>query len=373
MDTNSVTESAHESEFFKNEKNVIDMLGVLSLEELAESAKRKETEENKHKQEEEKMYEDMAIGAVLRKFFHNIKRTKYEILIALFYALMLANMAFVLYHIVLEFQNLSSKIQLWMHPVLVILEIMLPMIVWALSTAFDTYNYHNLKKTTFALCSANWLLLMWNYFRIGIMQGVKVILFSIPTSGVIKPHVIVLATYAVAGGILVVPFAFVAFRLYRNLKDPLMQRAIIRFRIKKIIPCLPWERRFNYDLFILRNLKTGAKYIIYEADRRLHFKGVGSTGSGKTATLLKVSFERDLRQLVHNLDYLKKKVKKLLKKGLVVMNRNFDDADFDMEYISAAEGVKKAKTEKLLKKLKEKVKIIGHTIMCPNEAFCNEL
>ena len=373
MDTNNVTESAHESDLFKNEKDVIDILGVLSLEDLAQNAKTKETEVNRKKQEEEKMYEDTAIGAVIRKIFRNIKRTKYEILIALFYALMLSNMAFVLIQSIWEFQSLSSKIQLWMHPVLVLLEIVLPMIVWAFSTAFDTYNYHNLKKFTFSLCVANWLLLMWNYFRIAILQGVKIILFSIPTSGVIKPHVIVWSTYAIAGGVLVVLLAFVAFRIYKNLKEPLMQRAIIRFRIKKIIPYLPWGRRFNYDLFILRNLQTGAKYIIYEADRRLHFKGVGSTGSGKTATLLKVSFERDLRQLVHNIDYLKKKVSKLLKKGLVVMNRNFDDVDFDMEYISAAEGRKKEKTEKELKKLQEKVKIMGHTIMCPNEAFCNEL
>lgn len=348
------------------EENLIDLLGVKSLEELAEEVKHKENVQ-------EKEYADTAAKQIFKKVLASAKRKKNEIVILICYFLVIANMVFVILQNMAEFAYLSTTVHTWMHPILVTFEIILPFGVWIASTAYDAYNYHAIKKNTFIVCLANWVLLMWSYFRVAVSQGMKVLLFSIPTSGIVEPHVIVLATYVAAASVSVLPFVGIVYRIHKSMKDPLMQQAIIRFHVKKVIPVLPWTRRFNYDLNILRNLVSGKKYTIYEDDRRLHFKGVGSTGSGKSATLLTVGFEGDLQQKAKNIDYQKKQVVKMLEKGEAVLNRYFDDIDFDLEYISPAPGKRYAKIEKELEKLKYKVKIMGHTIMCPNEAFCDEM
>lgn len=365
-----------DEELSRNEIDVYDALNTDSLEKRAARAAAAEEREAEDRRRQEEEYQEGSIKRFWNLIKRDAKRFKNEILIILCYLVITANLVIVTVTGIIDFFTVDTTIRLRNQPVIVAIESLIPFLVWMWSTKYDAFNYYRIKFFTFAGCIFNWILLTFGCFRIAIMRLLRLLFFSIPTSGSLKPVIIVISYYAFTGAIILFALLALCFRAKRSLCEKIMYRKIVRFRIARLLPDMPWQRKFSYDMCIVRNLHTGKMHRIYEEDRRLHSKGVGSTGGGKTATIGTVAYEADLRQKVHNIDYQKKKVKQLIDKNKVYMTCDFEDIDFNIDYIKPVPELKEKeyeKIEKYLKTLKYKSKNAGITFMCPNEAFCDEL
>lgn len=362
--------------FAIDEPTVYDQLNVNSLETMAEAAKNAEKNAEERKKAEETEYAD----GNLKRFFgilkRDAKRFKKEIAIVLLYLLITANLFLTIATSIYDFVYINTQIRIWRQPVIIILECIIPFAVWIWSSLCDAFNFHRIKFHLFRYCCLNCIVLLFTCYQTAILRFFRVFFFSLPTSGSLKPEVIVIGFYVLCAGIIVFSFLALYLKIRSFTKEKLMYRTITRFRLAKLLPDMPWQRRFAYDMCIVRDLNTGKMHRIYEDDRRLHMKGVGSTGGGKTATILTVAFEKDLKRKAKNIDYQKRKIKKLLKKGKVYLTQNFEDIDFNIDYIKPLPSLKereRKKIEKKLNKLKYTSKNAGMTVMCPNDAFADEL
>lgn len=358
------------------EIDLYDTLGIESLEDRAAREKKDIDQEKEAERVREQEYKDGNIKRFFGVIKRDIKRFKSEIFIILCYLVFSANLVFVTATGVIDFFTIDTTIELRNQPALVAIESLLPFIVWMWSTKHDAFNYYRIKFLTFAGCVFNWILLTFGCFRIGIMRILRMVFFSVPTGGSLKPIVIVVAYYVFTATIILFAFIALALQVRKSLLEKMMYRKIIKFRIVKVIPTMPWKRRFSYDMCIVRNLINAKLYRIFEEDRRLHSKGVGSTGGGKTATILTVSYENDLKRKVKNIDYQKKKVRKLLEKQQVQMTCDFEDIDFNIDYFMPHPSLPKGEQDRVAKRLnhlKYTAKNAGMTVMCPNKAFCDEL
>ena len=357
-------------------KTAYEELNIDSLEVLAARAKVDVDKEKEKARQQEEEYKAGTLERFWALIKRDVKRFKNEILIIVLYILFAANLMFVVATGIVDFFTIDTTIRVRNQPALVAIESLLPFIVWMWSTKYDAFNYYRIKFFTFAGCVFNWILLSFGCFRIAIMRILRMVFFSVPTSGSLKPIIIVSGYYVFTAAIIVFAFLAVALQVRKGLLEKLMYRKIVRFRIARILPVMPWKRRFAYDMCIVRNLISAKLHRIFEEDRRLHSKGVGSTGGGKTATILTVSYEADLKRKVKNIDYQKKKVRKLIKKQKVQMVCDFEDIDFNIDYFKPHASLNETdqdKVAKILNKLKYTAKNAGMTVMCPNKAFCDEL
>lgn len=382
MDENMNDENGFDTEVsaafreMMKEPSAYDLLKVNSLEEIAGMAKKEEENAENRKKEEEAEYVD----GNLKRFFglikRDVKRFKKEIAIIILYLLITANLIFTITTGIYDFLHINTQIRPWSKPALIILECIIPFEVWIWSSLCDVFNFHRIKFHLFRYCCLNCIVLLFTCYQTAIMRFFRIFFFSLPTSGSLKPEVIVIGFYVLCAGILVFSFLTLYLKVSSFTREKLMYRWITRFRVEKLLPDMPWQRRFAYDMCIVRDLNTGKMHRIYEDDRRLHMKGVGSTGGGKTATILTVAYEKDLKRKAKNIDYQKKKVKKLLAKGKVYLTRIFEDIDFNIDYIKpmpTLEECEYKEIEKKLNKLKYTAKNAGMTVMCPNDAFADEL
>lgn len=323
---------------------------------------------------QEEQYE--AESSKLQKLKASMKDRREQIVITVLYGISFLFTAFVTLENIIDFFRISTEFRAWHNPVFVALGCIIPFLIWVRSTDNATFNYHTLKIRMFKLCSLNWILLTIGYFRIAIMKIMRMLFFSIPVSGTLPIPAVIVGYYVSSGAIIGFAALMFCMRVNTSIDEKVMKRAIMRFRMAQIKPVMPGSRKFNYDMCVIRNLKTGRKFRIYEDDRRLHFKGVGSTGGGKTATLLTTSFEADIRQKVHNIDFQKKEMEKLIREGKAYLTKEIDDIDFNIDFVKPLptldESTYKEVADKI-KKIKYKAKNAGITVMCPNKAFCDEL
>lgn len=350
----------------KAERDAVDLLGLESIEEMEKKAKAGEDDTDG----------DGTGGydTKWRLFLKHAIRKQKDFAILSLYLVSAANLAWALSQAASAFYHMDASESLHNHPLYAILCSLFPLLVWAAATNTDSYNFHGVKKLTFMYCLANWGLLTWICYQRCVILLSCMALYALPTNGMIAQRTVVFAAYAFTAAASLLPLAGIVAKVRKQMRNPMAERALVQFRLKKYIGRRDKERRFRYDLNIIKNLKTGKRYRIKEKDRRLHFEGVGATGGGKTATMLTTSYERDLRQKVFNVDYQKKEVVKWLEEGKVRLARNFADKDFNIDYIVPAEGRDDAgEIQKDIEKLKFKAKSAGMTVMCPNAAFCEQL
>lgn len=358
------------------EQTVYDSLKIPSLESQSAAARRAEEEEKERIAEQERQYATATIKKILSILKRDMKRLKGEIITAMLFIIITINLVVMTAININDFIRLSGAQRMCQSIALVTLECLLPFAVWAKSTSYAIFNFYKLKKLLFSLCVLNWILLTFGLFRIAVTRVMSVLFFSIPVSGTLPVKAVVFGYYIAAGSIIMLPLIAVILRTKKSMDERIMQGRILKYRIERALPELPWKRKYSYDVCIVRHLENGKMHRIYEEDRRLHTAGIGSTGGGKTATILTTAFEADLKQKVKNTDLQKKEVLKLLKAGKVEMTRCFDDTDFNIDYFKPAGSLKqheRGKIEKKLHHLKYDIKSAGLTVMCPNEAFCMEL
>jgi len=341
---------------------------------LEEAAKAIEEQNDKNQKSEQDIFADnmSSFKSGLRYAAKYLKSRKNELIVGFLFILIAVMSLYRGYELVQRFLYLhvSKGIN---EPILALLAGILPFVLWGWSTKYAFYNFYKIKRLTFRLCVANAVLQMWYIILNVEIKLIMPFILLIPTYGGISYTTVILSAYMFLLAIYAVPFIVVMYRYYMIVKDDMTDRWMIGFYAKNYLPDTRKNKKYAYDMRCIKRMNSFSKtQVIYQNDRFLHVAGVGATGTGKTAAIGTVVFEGDLQQKVFNTDYQKKLVEKWLEEGKAKLTRNFEDIDFNIDYISGA-GKYEDEINRELEKLKIMSASAGVTVFCPNQRYSDQL
>lgn len=244
----------------------------------------------------------------------------------------------------------------------------LPFLLWYVSSIYPDFNYTDGKIRRFQACIIN-LAAIAGGVSFAFAKFLAAPLFlKIPLGREVTARMVLFLarlTLALAslGPALFFSVKFLALAGQEEVKARILGA---RFRQRHD---LRRGRRFLYDMNFIRRLDDGRPVTIKEEDRFLHTDLDGTTGTGKTSSCITTSAADDMDQKVHNEQYLKKQMLKMLRKGEVRVKEKFDDADFSLSHFEPVAG----KGEKKFRKLAQKAKDAGITLMAPNASLADEI
>lgn len=245
---------------------------------------------------------------------------------------------------------------------------LLPIIIWVFATYFGGFSFENRRMALLYFCAINILGLVENFLQGMCVMAVVPLVEKIPISPFItKEMVLNLARLiTVAFPVTVCLFIFAAF--YKLVSKEETEEMLMHFCIRDYVDFRK-HKEFCYDAHFVRRLDNGDTYRIKQQDRSLHMLVDGTTGTGKTSSVLSVSIADDMDQKVYNQTYTKKKLEEALKEGHVKLKDCMSDLEFNVNHFEAVDWQGK----KLLSFLKKYVQDAGLTVMAPNAEFADEV
>ena len=249
------------------------------------------------------------------------------------------------------------------NPFYIILAIAGPIFLWIYSTDSKLFEVYRPKKIFFIVVVANAVLT--------VMQPIYTFSWRI-----IVPHMMSLKLDAAMTKEFVIAYTrlamaaattFFMFLIYRIISPIFLSEdafdKIQDFQLsdkinKKSIKGCP------YDLPIAKVLETGEIFNISEGDRTLHTLAIGTTGTGKTSTVLLPSIANDLKIKLINRELREKELVKFLHsdKGKVSNEYRYGK-EFDENYI-----IPEKDYEEEFNDIKKNYPDVGMTIIAPNNS-----
>lgn len=302
------------------------------------------------------------------------KYKKYPCLVGFLFAVSLIHLLRIVQMEIHAIILLDSK--LLPHSVITfIIFLILPIILFIWSSAFDFYNYYIRKTVIIYFFITNTLiLLMGQLLRIWIPMLVPIIL-KIPVSHEVTVSMIVNLARGCITLAAIIPVICIGAFLLHIIDDPYNRSILLHFKIMKYID-LRSDKQFRYDFKVVTELNTGKMYTVKEKDRTLHGFADGTTGTAKTSSVLTNGICNDLNQKVYNENYQRKQCLHYLNTGEFEVTYPFTDKTFSINYINPILTGDKKHDETLKKKydyLKYTAQTIGLTCIAPNESFADEI
>lgn len=208
-----------------------------------------------------------------------------------------------------------SPIVITNNPVLIFLLIVVPFGIWAYSTKFDRFNYHEKKRRNlyFAIGSAIFTLIQPIVYVVNrFIISPKILKIEV-TENMTKGMVLMLGRIIILIA-LGIAFALVYMPIKATIGNNAIQEKIDVFRITHHID----ERKnkeWCYDEHIIRDLNTGKERTILEDDRFIHQFINGASGTGKTSSTITPAVADDLNQKLKNRTQREKELLELVKAG----------------------------------------------------------
>lgn len=256
-----------------------------------------------------------------------------------------------------------------------IVYLVLPIILFIWSSAFDFYNYYNRKTAMIYFALFNALVLLTGQLLRIFMPIIIPLILKIPaTREVTIPMIVNLARGSITLAALL-PVLCIGASLLHVVNNPYNQSILLHFKIMKYID-LRNNKQFRYDFKVVTELKTGKMYTVKEKDRTLHGFADGTTGTAKTSSVLTNGICNDLTQKVYNENYQRKQCIHYLNTKEFEINHVFTDKTFSINYIKPVLNGDKKHDDFLQKTydfLKYTSQTIGLTCIAPNESFADEI
>lgn len=241
-------------------------------------------------------------------------------------------------------------------------------VTWGLSTRYDYWNYRRRKIATLNIAVINFCIYVALIFTCISLSIVVPLVMHIPTNlDITVGMVIALARFF---GVLAaaVPSAAVLYGMVRLVNTEDNRQAIMSYRIDR-----HWDTRrgkkYKYDWLIVRNKEDGKYVRVREEDRSLHAMADGTTGTAKTAGVFTPGIANDLDRKIKNEDILKRRLKKMVKKGKLVLKDDFDDADFSVSHFMGTTP----RNQREFEKTASLIRSAGMTTLAPNASFADTI
>jgi len=249
--------------------------------------------------------------------------------------------------------------------------ILAPAVIWLFSTNVNFWNFHTRKFVLLLFVYINTLFrlstIIYNMFYILFMPFV---LNLKPTKYLTTDLIVLLARLLVQLPSLMI---FIYFSLsIKNFFNEYLRKDIAEFKLKHYTGTK--INKYEYTLNVAKDMDTGKRLIVSQADRETHVSIAGTTGTGKTTAFNK-AINNDLYHKVLNENAQKKALLKMLKAGKVKMLEPMEDRTFTVSNFEVTD-------KKYLKEYKKKVLkyySAGITVVAPDNSlikdvvkFCDE-
>lgn len=170
------------------------------------------------------------------------------------------------------------------NPVYLLTAVLLPFLVWALSTMCESLSYAKIKRMGLWLCIINALLTLFQTFWFAIYQCAVIPIMEIrPDAFLTKEMILALARIALfvpmllAAGLIIIPLRTV-------LSGEPFTEWLDAFKLDHVVD-MRKNRKVAYDIPILRDVKNYGRVMpMYEEDLFTHLLLLGASGTGKTSS-----------------------------------------------------------------------------------------
>lgn len=244
---------------------------------------------------------------------------------------------------------------------------LIPFLVFTISTNFDICNFYKIKLTFISLCIFNFILELLKILFIFIYGIFIPLILKMPiVRGITASMLLSLCRLALFAPFLIFlisignHFLGIIFNRYTKIE-------ILNFKLGNILDKNLYNP-YAYNIKIIQYMSSGRKYIMKEKDRFLHVFLNGTTGSGKTSSYLIKQIVSDLNTRLKNSVTLKTGLLKLIKKKKIYIIKEMEDKNFSPSAFRAFPGY-----EKKLDKLLQKYRMYGQTIIAPNDELTDNV
>ena len=242
---------------------------------------------------------------------------------------------------------------------------LMPFPIFVLSSMFSYWNFHRQKMFFFYLSVTNVVLMITKItYRLVYFLLVPLCL-KIPLSKDITPEMVIFLIRICTGLPTLGFLIFISYKFLKLFRDPDIKKSIMEYRL--YVDTRP-NKKYLYDLNIIRRMSNGASFVIREGERFLHTLIDGASGTGKTTMSMTVQVSNDLDKKILNEDKMKTLLVKELKNGNLYIDEDFDDFNFNIKYFHAKQGC-----EEILNKIKNRYRSCGMTIVAPDSSMTDEI
>lgn len=255
-----------------------------------------------------------------------------------------------------------------------------PLILWALSTNYDVYNYRNRKLLMFQL--AYWFMnfmIVRITFIISYEMSVPFIIKIQPTAEMTAEKIIGLMYISTTLPIILISMlmVFIASRAMALNRDFL--KSVEEFRLFKVIDLDAYPKS-EYVYGVVRDIRSGKLITIPQKDRQMHTAIIGATGTAKTSSVLLPAILSDLKVRHHNKAKLKKLFSEYTEKGFFTLKTPFEDQDFSTKFFEPNSEYELTFLDRLLGRTPErlytdlitKYQLAGQTILVPEDSLSDD-
>lgn len=248
------------------------------------------------------------------------------------------------------------------NPVYLLLAVVLPFVLWMLSTMCDKLSYAKIKRMGLWVCIINALLTLFQPFWVVIYQCavipvMKIRINDFMTKGMVLAlaRIVMLVPMVSAASLIIVP-------LRKVLSGEQFTEKLDTFRIDHVIDVRK-NRRVAYDIPIMRDVKNFGRVMpMYEEDLFTHLLLLGASGTGKTSSCIIPMIICLLKRKVENREKREKELLELVRKGMAYIKGPITHpTEYDI--------VPLPQYEEQYKKIYAKFPDCGITCVSPNEAI----
>lgn len=257
---------------------------------------------------------------------------------------------------------------LYTNPILLIIAIVSPYLLWVYTTDLKFFAFHRRKRLLFLLCIINTFLTIGQPLY---TLCSKFILNLVPK--ILKPNPILttsklLLLCQVLIGIL---YAAIWLSIVRVTE---LESLLLSPTLRRQLELWKWQHakdtrlnhEYMYDSTGIKNLETGQPIRIKESDRYLHIFLNGQSGTGKTSTIFLNMIREDLDQKLKNQEMRQKALLQMIQDKKATLKGPLTEFE-ESAVIPMGETPKSyEKNKKELERIKKKYPDMGATIIAPN-------
>ena len=255
--------------------------------------------------------------------------------------------------------------------------ILFPFATFLLSTCFKFWRHYPVKTAVLDFCGINLGVVLGSVSeRVLLFTLSNTILPQIKPNGIVSGGEIILYLTAAGSILSILLGSFVSLSIIRSLhKDPLLSE-IRYFRLDRFLD-LRKNKEFLYDQsLVVKTGSFGKRHVVRMHDRFLHSMVDGATGTGKTSLMVTNAVRQDLDRYVHNQNYQKESMYRLLREGRVRLSKRMDDEEFSIRFfepIWSGNEREDGELKKELRFLMETSTICGIMVEGPNDGFLDPI
>lgn len=270
------------------------------------------------------------------------------------------------------------------HPVYLIFWFASPPLLFLYGTKNSILNYHNFKIISLALVLANMELILLSFVYFGLSHIFLPAIMKIKTDEAITKSMVLTLARAVTQ-LPLLPACFLLFKgLFYPLLDQDSRKRLLAFKLTKSPPPAKTKETINYNMNVVKDIRTGKYVVVLEKDRFLHTLVDGTSGTGKTSSTLLPAIRDDLNMRCRAEDIQKRKIKVLEEENLVTYSpqsesRGFSINDF-IPITNSTEFLSQDEEQERLTKIKNELNdirfsypVCGLTVLAPDDSLTDDV